>query len=632
MAVAPEDLDSIAATVAALYREAETALVRLIGRHLAGDLDSDMQSPAWADKKLAAVSALRRSAQAVIAGLQATTSDAVRAAAATAFQAGWTSALAELPKSWFPESGIGQAAQRAAEEVPAFAAIEALAAAVHRDVGERSHNILRDVLDVYRNVITATVARTLTGVQTRREASQAAWKRLRDKGITGFTDRAGRRWQLSTYVEMAVRTVTQRAAVAGQTARLDAAGVQLVLVSNAPQECVLCRPFEGRVLRITPGPTGRITFPHQLTDEPVTVEVLATLPEAQLRGLFHPQCRHSVSAYLPGVTQLPPQPTADPGGDQARQQQRAIERAIRRAKMDEVGALGDTERKAAGRKVRALQGKLRDHLAANPDLKRLRYREQIGAGNIPPAGRGDAAGSVGPVPPQLDLDGNPVPNAPTRRTDSDEDAPPAADPNQLSIDDVTEPVDVTTLTDAELDDAFTEATDRDDAELIDAVLAEMDRRQAEAEPVDPHAEQWARVDELVAAGVDERTAYAEAFGKDTEQVRREDAIQRLRDDGNTGRGFDELARSAYRKELQHQYFEAEAATNGFLLTPAGQRAGLDPLDLWRQNEAYARKWASDELKQWWDNNGRLTFDQFAAELLSGQNEQRFRTGGESWLQ
>lgn len=71
MAVNPDELDEITATVAALYREAETALVRIIARHLRGELDSDLPAPAWAERKLAAVQALTRSAQAVIAGLQA---------------------------------------------------------------------------------------------------------------------------------------------------------------------------------------------------------------------------------------------------------------------------------------------------------------------------------------------------------------------------------------------------------------------------------------------------------------------------------------------------------------------------------------------------------------------------------
>ncbi|GAB3437442.1 phage minor capsid protein [Actinophytocola sediminis] len=647
MAVDPDELDEITATVAAIYREAETALVRIIARHLAGDLDRDMPAPVWAEKKLAAVRSLRRSAQAVIAGLQAAGEGAVRDAAAEAFRAGWRSALEELPAQWFPLSGLAEAARAAAEEVPGFAAIEAVAAAVTRDIGEKSRNILRDVLDAYRSVITATVSRTLSGTQTRREASQAAWARFMSRGIAGFTDRAGRRWQLSSYVEMAVRTVTQRAAVQGQTDRLAAADVDLIMVSNAPQECPLCRPWEGEILTLG-ADTGDITVPHQLTDEPVTVHVAATLAAAQLAGLFHPNCRHSVSAYLPGVSRPAEKPTADPEGDKARQRQRALERKIRAAKVAEAGALDEAARKAAGRRVRAAQAELREHLDEHPTLKRLRYREQIGAGNIPPRGRDDAAGDIGPDV-QPTLDGSDAVRSP-RPDRPDDTAPPAQqppadpDPDQLDLLDQPEPMpDITTWTDEQLEQGI--ADHADDEELLDAILAELDRRaaepdvdegQADAEELEivdeQDAEKWAQYDELVASGMSEQDAYAEVFDLDPERVRRDEAIAKLRDDGHKGRGFDELARAAYREALQHAHDTAEAATNGYLLNAEGQRRGMDPRDLWRQNEAFARRWASDELKEWWDANGRMTFDVFAATLLSGSAERRFRTGGESWLQ
>ncbi|MCP2261076.1 Phage minor capsid protein 2 [Streptoalloteichus tenebrarius] len=405
MGVDPLYLDEIAATVAALYRQAEIALVRIIAGHLAGDLDDrDMQSPGWAETKLSAVRALRRSAQAVIAGVQADSSTALREAAAAAFRHGWTAALVDLPATWFPASGLAGAARQALTELPGFGAIEALAAAVHHDIGERSRNILRDSVDAYRSVITAASARVLTGVGTRRDAAQAAWRRLMDRGITAFTDSAGRRWQLSSYVEMATRTVAQRAAVQAQADRLTTTGISLVYVSDHGQECALCRPFEGRVLRLDGGPTGEITVPDRIGGEPVTVEVVATLAEAQVLGLFHPNCRHSISAYLPGVTRVPRQPTADPEGNRARQRQRAIERQIRKWRTREAGAVSDEERQHAKHKVAAWQAAMREHLKEHPKLKRVRYREQPGAGNIPKPGKNDPAGAIGPAV-QASIDG-----------------------------------------------------------------------------------------------------------------------------------------------------------------------------------------------------------------------------------
>ncbi|MET8335486.1 hypothetical protein [Streptosporangium canum] len=53
---------------------------------------------------------------------------------------------------------------------------------------------------------------------------------------------------------------------------------------------------------------------------------------------------------------------------------------------------------AARARVRAAQAALREHLKANPKLKRLPYRERIGAGIIPPAG-GPKGGPVGDLQP-----------------------------------------------------------------------------------------------------------------------------------------------------------------------------------------------------------------------------------------
>jgi hypothetical protein len=121
------------------------------------------------------------------------------------------------------------------------------------------------------------------------------------------------------------------------------------------------------------------------TGQPITIDVAGTLDDARAKGLQHPNCRHSVRAYLPGATRLPTGPTADPQGDVARQRQREIERGIRRWKEREAGALDPAAKTQAAARVRAWQAEMRTHLDDHPDLKRLRYREAIGAGNIPPS-------------------------------------------------------------------------------------------------------------------------------------------------------------------------------------------------------------------------------------------------------
>lgn len=394
MAIDFDKVDQVAATVADLYREAELALTRRISRQLAQGLDA----PGWAEAKLSAVGGLRRAAQLAVAALTFDVFGLVRAALAAAYRAGWGDELAALADRWAPASRIGARAREALAVVPGTRAVDALADSLVGDLRAAHERITRSVIDGYRAVVAAAVARTVTGVATRREAAQAAWSGLVARGLVRFTDRSGREWALSSYVEMATRTVTARAATQGHLDALRRIDVTLVGVTDHPQECKLCRPWEGKILAVT-GSAGRLTLPHEITGAPVVVDVADTLARARAAGLHHPNCRHDLIAYMPGVTRLAAgQP--DPEGDAARQRQRYLERRIRAAKLREAAALDDSARTVARRRVRTAQAALRDHLAAHPALKRLRYREQIGAGNVPPPGRRDPAGAVGPAVPQ----------------------------------------------------------------------------------------------------------------------------------------------------------------------------------------------------------------------------------------
>ncbi len=367
MPVTSDQITQIIQAVVDLYRAAEAAILREVTRRLGQGMDA----PSWAVSRLADVAALRRAVEQTLA--HAEQAPAIRDTLTKAYLAGAAAATAEVP---------GAARAAVAEALP-DRLIGNLAAALIGDVGQRHSNVLRHVLDVYRRTIAEATAVSAAGNLTRREASQLAYARFVDQGVTAFVDSAGRTWRMSSYVEMAVRTVTQRAAVQGQTDRLGRLGISTVIVSNEAQECRLCRPFEGKVLRTDSGPVGEVQLPSGTGSGLVTVDIAATLEAARARGFQHPNCRHSVRAYIPGATRQPAGPTEDPAGDLARQRQREIERNIRRWKERQTAALDPTASAHARAKVTAWQAEMRNHLAANPALKRLSYREQVGAGNLP---------------------------------------------------------------------------------------------------------------------------------------------------------------------------------------------------------------------------------------------------------
>jgi hypothetical protein len=366
-------VEDLAAGTLGLYQQAEERLLGIIARQLADGLDA----PGWAERKLSAVQAMRRASQGVVDELGKAVTLEVFDVVAEAYNVGHRAAAAEL-------GALSDASRRLVDDLtPNAQAVDRLAAETVDLLTDRHRSILRNVEDRYRGIVAEVTATPLLGTGTRRQATQDAMQRFADTGIRSFTDRAGRRWQLTSYAEMAVRTSVGRAATEAHMRTLGTAGVDLVTVSNAPRECPLCRPWEGKVLSISAGGERTIEVEHATDDgRMVTVHVAGSLDEARRAGLQHPNCRHSVSAYTPGITPVD-QAEPDPEGYEAGQRQRAIERNIRKHKNRAAAATTPEAKRAANAKVRQHQAAMREHLTAHPDLRRLPKREQPGASNLP---------------------------------------------------------------------------------------------------------------------------------------------------------------------------------------------------------------------------------------------------------
>lgn len=357
MVMRPDDAAGLAKGVREIFVEAENILLQKIAGQLAKGLDD----PAWAEQKLLNIRALLIEVDKVIADLAAGVPGAVARALQFAYQRGIAAASAEAAAA-----GLGAAAFT---EVQPTGAVAALVTATVASQPEQMFQIRRAVVDIYQQVITQTTAQVNAGVLTRREASKAALVKLAGQGVTTFVDTAGRRWDMGSYNEMAVRTSAMNSMLQGTTDRLGELGLDLVIVSDAPEECKLCRPFEGKVLSMSGRRDG-----DRLKDG---VRVSDSLAGAKSAGLFHPNCRHSFSMYLPGITKRQP-PVADPAGDALRQQQRAFERRVRELKRADALAFefGGPEAAAARAKLRAKQAEFKDWREAN-GRKDLAYRTSL---------------------------------------------------------------------------------------------------------------------------------------------------------------------------------------------------------------------------------------------------------------
>ncbi|MGW6009702.1 phage minor capsid protein [Streptomyces sp. NPDC055210] len=367
MSVSPELAEDLAAAVADLYEAAEGVLLGKLRQALAEGIDS----PAWVELKLGALGNMQAAIDEVLAVLQADASGAVHEALSEAYDRGQQAAVAELGAL-----GVGQTAAVAAA-LPTAPIVDRLAAAVINDTGPVYLRILRTTMDTYRDVISRAAAAPALGAQTRRQAAQSALDDFADRGVKGFIDSRGRSWELRSYVEMAMRSAVGRAAIEAHSDKLGAAGVDLVIVSQSPEECPLCRPWERKILTRDGGAGARdIELEHATEDgEKVTVHVAGSLDEARGAGLLHPNCRHNISAYLPGVSRIP-EPQASRGTYEDSQKQRYLERQVRRWKRREQTALDEQQAKAARARTRAYQARIRE-LVKETGLPRKSHREQL---------------------------------------------------------------------------------------------------------------------------------------------------------------------------------------------------------------------------------------------------------------
>ncbi|MBK3631570.1 capsid protein [Streptomyces sp. MBT97] len=363
MPVSPDMAEGLAAAVSKLYEQAELALIAKVTAALAEGLDS----PLWTELKLHAIGHLRTAIENIITALQANASHAIHHAVAEAYNRGSQAAVVEL----------GALAVTAPAVPGGTHAVDRLAAALVRETGPAHTRMLRQGLDVYRQVVAEASSAPLLGATTRRDAAARALSKFADTGVTGFVDRSGRAWNLTSYVEMATRSALGRAAVEAHTERLGAAGIDLVIVSDAPEECPRCKPWEGKILRRS-GPDGPDTVEMEHAtedDEMVEVAVAGSLPEARAAGLMHPNCRHSISIYLPGVTRPRPKPPSRATYEQT-QTQRYLERQVRTWKRKQAAAVGVKDAQAARARVRAYQARIRE-LVDETGLPRKSRREQI---------------------------------------------------------------------------------------------------------------------------------------------------------------------------------------------------------------------------------------------------------------
>ena len=241
---------------------------------------------------------------------------------------------------------------------------------VVNDIREAQKAAWRRMDDIYRRTIYRAEMNMAAGAKTLDQAVDMATKEFLDAGINCIEYKNGRRVNIASYAEMALRTASQRAVLLGEGKKRDEWRIHTVVVSAHANTCPLCAPWQGKVLVDD-------VFCHGTADESKELGY-PLLSTAMKAGLLHPNCRHTISTYFPGITKLPEIPDKDKaiGTYNAEQQQRALERKIRKWKRKAEGSLSPENVSYANDKVGKYQEELRVHLDRHPELRRDYTREK----------------------------------------------------------------------------------------------------------------------------------------------------------------------------------------------------------------------------------------------------------------
>lgn len=202
----------------------------------------------------------------------------------------------------------------------------------------------------------------VTGMETRTKAIRKAMNALEATGITGYYDKAGRKWSAEAYSAMVVRTTAHNAYIQGiKTRQQEFGGGDVFQVSSHSGARPLCFPYQGKFYSWS----GAGVFTDGAGHKHQYLNINDT-SYGQPAGLFGINCGHHPIPMIEGYSY--PQEYEEQTEEENRkeyeesQRQRAYEREIREAKRDlEIAkATGDEAAiKAAEQKVAQKQANMR---------------------------------------------------------------------------------------------------------------------------------------------------------------------------------------------------------------------------------------------------------------------------------
>ena len=154
------------------------------------------------------------------------------------------------------------------------------------------------MLDEAKQIVEAGALEVVTGTETRVRAIRKAMNAIVNTGITGFYDRAGRKWSAEAYSAMVIRTTAHNAAIQSvKTRQQEFGGGDIFQVSSHPAARPLCYPYQGKFFSWSS--EGTFTDGAGVTHE---YQNITESSYGEPAGLFGINCGHHPIPMIPNFS------------------------------------------------------------------------------------------------------------------------------------------------------------------------------------------------------------------------------------------------------------------------------------------------------------------------------------------
>lgn len=291
-----------------IYEDMEIELIssmkRNYKRHLKEEKDTGFEYSQWQSEKLKELKRYQRENKDIIGGYTKGLSDEVSQHLKRELKQGSINAINQynkvMGKNLKPNKIMNHSFFRTNDRK-----VNALIKVVNNDLKTANTAVLRMANDQYRQVIHKSAFFVANGVFTEKQSARMATKELTElqktklaideankdflsRGFNCVEYKNGRRVNIASYSQMAVRTASLRAQLMGEGNFRKSIGRVLVQSTSHGGACPICQKWENKIFidDVYSGGTKK-DGKYML------------LSEAMKQGFLHPNCRHGLTTYYP---------------------------------------------------------------------------------------------------------------------------------------------------------------------------------------------------------------------------------------------------------------------------------------------------------------------------------------------